>query len=145
MSVLPVETRVTMLLNALLLFLVSIEPYAFNLVSLIGHFGGSGLDEAASILYALDMGGLMTILGFFANELAIEERCLVSPRAVSHYRVLRNILFLSGGLFFVSALPQFWIITVGATPVRFLLWPISLAISWIRRAYMPPRKLNRTR
>jgi hypothetical protein len=58
MSVLPVETAGTMLLNAAMLFLVSIEPYLLNL-----FFGSFQTPEVAVMIfaseaYALDLAGL---------------------------------------------------------------------------------------
>nr|MDO8082102.1 TMEM175 family protein [Candidatus Freyarchaeota archaeon] len=139
MSVLPMETRTTTLLNIILLFLVSIEPYVFNLVSLIGHFHSTQIDNFASIVYAFDMGGLMAIMAFFAHALSIEEKGLVSPLQMSRFKDIRNILFISAGLFFISVIPEFWIWTIEGTPIRFYFWLIPLVISWLRRAWIPKK------
>jgi uncharacterized membrane protein len=77
-SVLPMENRTTIMLNILLLFLVSLESCLFNLVSLFGHVPETSSLMYASVLYALDMAGLMTILAFFTHELAIEEKKLIA-------------------------------------------------------------------
>jgi uncharacterized membrane protein len=145
MSVLPVENRTTMVLNVTMLFLVSIEPYAFNLVSLILDFGGTGLDDLASAIYALDMGGLMAILAFFASQLAVEEKGLVSRSITGRFRAIRNYLFVSAGLFFVTALPQFWVWTIGGTPVRFYFWILPLIISRLKSSFEFQDKKKRRR
>jgi len=133
MSVLPVETRITLLLNFLMLFLVVIEPYLFYLVSQFGHAGDYQLVDYASALFALDMGGLMAILGFFNHELSVEEKRLIPQELLPRHKRTRNVLFVSAGLFFLTALPQFWSLQIDAVPTRFYLWLSPLAISWISR------------
>jgi len=146
MSVLPVENRTTILLNVALLFLVSIEPYAFNLVSLVGHFHVTELDNYASTLYSLDMAGLMMILAFFAHELTIEERGIVSPERAANYKWVRTILFVSTAVYFVTILPLFWTATLQELPLRFYFWVVALLISWLASAYRLPKegKVKRT-
>jgi hypothetical protein len=145
MSVLPVETHTTMFLNIVLLFLVGIEPYAFNLVSLIGSFMSTELDNYASIIYALDMVGLMVLLGFFSHVLSIQEKGLVSPDRAARYGGVRNVLFMSAGLFLITLLPEFWTWRIAGVPVRFYLWVLPLAVSFLKRAYSLPRDKNRSR
>jgi hypothetical protein len=119
---------------------VGVEPYAFNLVSLIGSFSSTELDNYASIIYALDMGALMIIMAFFSHALSIEEKGLVNPAVASRYRLIRNILLLSGGLFLFTVLPQFWVWTIIGVPIRFYFWLIALSVSYVRRAYQFPRE-----
>ncbi|WXG44029.1 MAG: TMEM175 family protein [Promethearchaeati archaeon SRVP18_Atabeyarchaeia-1] len=137
MSVLPVETRLAMLLNVALLFLVGIEPYTFNLVSLIGSFSSSQLDEYASVVYALDMAGLMLLLASFSHVLSTGKKLVTPPRALRYHKV-RNVLFLSAVLFLITLLPQFWEMRVNGAPIRFYLWAIPLGISFTRRGYSLP-------
>lgn len=73
MSVLPVETGRMMVANMLLLFLVSVEPYLYNLipvsfVPLPGQLD-SGITTA---LYAADMGSMFLIIAYFTHEITIE-------------------------------------------------------------------------
>jgi uncharacterized membrane protein len=142
MSVLPVETKTTIFLNVIMLFLVSVEPYLFNLVefSLFGHAAQSELLDYTSILFALDMAGLMAILAFFTHQLAIEEKKLISPELLWKYKRTRNFLFLSAGLFVLTLLPQFWSWKFQDTPLRFYFWFAPLAVSWIRRISERPPK-----
>lgn len=144
MSVLPIETGTTMFLNTVMLFLVSLEPYLFNLISLFGHITNSELVNNASILYALDMAGLMTVLAFFTHELTIEEKNLVPPESLSKYKGIRNSMFIWAGLFLITVLPQFWSWRVQDIPLRFYLWFVPLAAYWLIRTHESPPKPNQT-
>jgi len=126
MSVLPVETGTTVLLNIVLLFLVSIEPYLFSLL----NYAELTVFAYASVLYALDLAGLMAILALFTKMLTAEERKLVAASELSRQRIVRNILFLSSLLFLVSALPHFLSWRVQGTPVRVLFWYVPLVVLW---------------
>ncbi len=146
MSVLPIETRKTVLLNVFMLLLVALEPYLFNLVTLFNHeINNPGLIDAASTMFAFDMAGLMAILGFFANELAVEEKKLVPKRMMTRYHRMRDSLFSYAIVFAFTALPQFWFYTVGGIPVRFYLWIIPLVVFWFSRRYFenPRRQANK--
>jgi len=133
MSVLPLETRATIFLNILMLFLVVIEPYLFYLVTLFGHVYEYLLVDYASVIYSLDMGGLMAILAFFNHELSVEEKRLIPQELLPRHKRARNVLFVSAGLFFLTALPQFWSWQIDGVPLRFYLWFSPLAVSWISR------------
>jgi uncharacterized membrane protein len=134
MSVLPVETSGTMFLNAVMLFLVSIEPYLLSLL-VSGSFQASEVAVLifASEAYALDLAGLTSIMGLFAHQLTIEERKLVKPELVGQYRHIRNVQYLAAFLFAVSALPPFWAWEILGTPTRFFLWYAILVFIWISR------------
>lgn len=60
MSALPLETATAVSLNIALLFLVSVEPY---LLSLVNTAEAILIFDDASIVYALDLAGLVAILG----------------------------------------------------------------------------------
>ena len=64
MSVLPVEDTKVVAANMVLLFLVSAEPYLYNLMTISSPLPSAGqLDSAiTTALYALDLGALMIIL-----------------------------------------------------------------------------------
>lgn len=132
MSVLPMEDRFVVALNIGLLFLVSIEPYLFYLNITFDLLSHEALLNAASIGYALDMTGLMGVLALFTHQLAMEERGLVPKEALSRYKRLRDVLFLSAALFAITALPLFWAIKVLGQPVRFVFWFVPLIISSAR-------------
>jgi uncharacterized membrane protein len=133
MSVLPLETGATIFLSILMLFLVVIEPYLFYLVTLFGDVLEYRLVEYASVIYALDMGGLMAILAFFNHELSVEEKRLIPQEVLARHKRARNLLFVSAGLFFLTVLPQFWSWQIDRVPLRFYLWFSPLVVSWISR------------
>ena len=133
MSVLPLEEMTTVILNIVMLFLVSIEPYLFYLNVVFDFSGHPALLDAASIAYALDMAGLMAILALFTHQLTIEDRKLLPQNLLAKYRRIRTIMFFSAGLFALTIAPIFWSWTILSTPLRFYLWFAPLVLSSIRR------------
>lgn len=133
MSVLPMENRTTKLLNVAMLFLVSLEPYLFNLVTLFGRATETQVVEYASLLYAADMAALVVILAFFTHELAIEEKQLIAPELLEPYRNVRNSMLISVGLFLLTMAPQLWTWRIQNVPLRFCLWLIPISLLWIGR------------
>ena len=119
MSVLPVQTTWTRVLNTILLFLVALEPYLFNIppffLSPPQIF--SELYDVTSSIYALDIGAIYGILALFAHILASEERKLVAPDLLRKYRLSRNLEIVVAVIFLVSAIPQVWILNV-----RYAIW-----------------------
>ena len=132
MAVLPMEDSVTVILNLVLLFLVSIEPYLFYLNITFDLLSHELLLNSASMLYALDMTGLMLILALFTHQLAREERGLVSKESMARFKRVRNTLFISGGLFAITILPLFWTFKLWDLPIRFYFWFIPLILSSVR-------------
>ena len=129
MSVLPLERRRTTFANVLLLFCVAIEPFLFNLLQ--RPFAGvetSSFLGTASTLFALDVGGMMLMLGLFCNEIATKDRKLVSMDLIETFRSERNVWLLSAAFFFVSAIPIFWSLQINGIPIRFLIWVVPLAL-----------------
>jgi len=133
MAILPVEDDVVVALNLALLFLVSIEPYLFYLNITFDILAHELLLDYASILYALDMAGLMLILALFTHQLAGEEKGLVPKEAITRYKRVRDVLCVSGALFAITILPIFWAVKIQSLPIRFYLWSVPLVLSSIRR------------
>jgi uncharacterized membrane protein len=133
MSVLPVEDSRTIVLNVVMLFLVSVEPYLFYLNVVFDLEQHEVMLNAASIAYALDMAGLMAILALFTHELTIEEKKLVPQDILGNYRRVRNSLFLAAVIFGATIFPIFWTTKVLGTPLRFYLWFVPLVAVSIRR------------
>jgi len=129
MSILPIENGFTLALNLVLLFLISIEPYLFYLNITFDLYSHELLLNYASMLYALDMTGLMAILALFTHQLAKEEKGLVSRDSLARFKRVRNILFASAALFAITVLPLFWIIKLWSLPLRIHLWIIPLILS----------------
>lgn len=127
MTSLPLETETTVLLNVALLFLVSVEPY---LLSLLNAAEAISIFDYASVIYALDLAGLLAILGLFTHMLTFEERKLIPTRQLGHERRVRNAFFFSAFLFLVSTLPQFLDWRFEGTPLRVLFWYVPLIVIW---------------
>jgi len=142
MSVLPIQTRTTRILNVAMLFSVSLEPYLFNLVTLYGHAGETLVVEYASMFFAADMAALVTILAFFIHQLSVEEKQLIAQELVNPYRRVRNSLAISTLLFLLTMIPQLWDLTFFDIPLRFYLWLIPLAIFWTGRLPEKPEDSN---
>lgn len=132
MSLLPLEDNTIIILNVALLFLVSVEPYLFYLNITFDLIAHELLLNYASILYALDMAGLVTIIALFTHQLAREEKGLVPKESLAKYKRVRNTLFISAALFLVTVLPIFWSFKLWDLPVRFYFWFIPLILSSIR-------------
>jgi uncharacterized membrane protein len=133
MSVLPVEDSRTVVLNIVMLFLVSVEPYLFYLNAVFDLEQQEAMLNAASIAYALDMAGLMTILALFTHELTSEEKKLLPQDILGKYRTVRNSLFLAAVIFGATILPVFWTIRVSGAPLRFYVWFVPLIAASVRR------------
>ena len=124
MSVLPVETGPVIAINIVLLFLVSVEPYLYNLM-----IGSSNAPPAGQLylgtttsLFAVDMGLMMLILAYLSSQLAVEEKKLVPKELFRTYRLQAYASVITAALFFVSIFPIFWSFTVFGIQTRFLLW-----------------------
>jgi uncharacterized membrane protein len=133
MSALPLEDNTTVNLNLVLLFLVSIEPYLFYLNITFDLLSHEAFLNIASILYALDMTGLMLILALFTHQLAIEEKRLLPKESLTRFKRVRDILFVSAALFAITVLPVFWTFKLLGQPIRFCFWFIPLLLSLFRR------------
>jgi len=111
---------------------VAIEPFLFNLLQ--RPFAGvetSSFLGTASTLFALDVGGMMLMLGLFCNEIATKDRKLVSMNLIETFRSERNVWLLSAAIFFVSAIPIFWSLQINGVPFRFLIWVAPLALLFL--------------
>ena len=127
MSVLPVESTKVVAANMVLLFLVSAEPYLYNLMTISSPLPSTGqLDSAiTTALYALDLGALMIILAFFTYELTLEDRHLIPRELMKAYRLTMYSTFIAAVIFIISALPIFWnivIISSPHVPLRYFMW-----------------------
>ncbi len=131
MSVLPMETRGLLIFNLVLLFVVVLEPYLLNIISVDAS---SGVAEAASVLYAFDIAAMNGILAAFLHVLAREESGLVTPSATRRMRVLRDYNLGSALFFAFTTLPVFWQWDVLPNfPSRIILWILTLPGGWAVR------------
>ena len=136
MSALPLQTERMIGANMLLLFLVSVEPYLFNLI-------GSGSIDLGTItaVYAVDLGSMNLILAYFTHVLTIEEKSLIPNSLVRTYRLQRNSTLITAAIFLVSALPQLYIMVFGF-PLRFELWIATLGMYSVRRKIQTTTKTD---
>ena len=136
MSVLPIETRLTLLLNSLLLFTVTLEPYIYNILRLGGASSPipASLFESASSLFGIDLGAMMFVMGVFTLALADEEKHLVPGRLISQLRSEAASWFIASAVFLVSAIPLFGrmdlsgVVTSGFT-IRQVMWIVALIVA----------------
>jgi uncharacterized membrane protein len=140
MSALPVETPTTMVLNIVLLFTVSLEPYIFNILR-SGNFPNAptiSLFETASSSYGVDLAAMMFIMGVFTLALADEEKRLVPESMLSRLKSESTLWFVSCGVFLASALPIFGRIDMGGVlltglSLRIIMWLGAILVTWVER------------
>lgn len=127
MAVLPIETSFALIANLVLLFVVAIEPYLFYVLT---SAQTTGLADAASVAYALDVGGMFLLQAALARMVVNEEKARshgqlpLHPLVLARFRRVVRLDAVIGLVFVVSALPLFWV----DTPIgflRFYLWSSS--------------------
>jgi len=135
MAVHAAEDRRTIVLNAALLFSVSIEPFLFNL--LFGANQGSVFIGAVSQAYSLDLGVMIGVLGLFSWDLAIGRRPSLAPAVQHSLRREAGARWLVAGIYAVSAAPIFFQPLVFTQPVRIWIWAIGLGVLFWARGRAP--------
>ncbi|HEV2389758.1 MAG TPA: hypothetical protein VGS04_03445 [Nitrososphaerales archaeon] len=124
MAVLPVETPFALVANLVLLFIVAIEPYLFYVLIYVKT---SGLADAASVAYALDVGGMFLMQAALARMVVAGEKAPLQgavplhPAVLARFRTTMKLNVVVGLIYVISALPVFWM----DTPIgylRFDLW-----------------------
>ena len=127
MSVLPTENTKIVATNMVILFLVSIEPYLFNLLNTSAYTPSLGQLNSASTttLYALDLGCLLLVIAYFIHELTVEDRRLIPRDLMKEYRLMMYTSLVGAFMFLASALPVFWsviVISSPTVPLRYVMW-----------------------
>jgi len=119
--------------NLLLLFLVAVEPFLYNMLY---NNNASGMSEGISILYALDLGGMFFILAFFSHRI-YKRKEVANGANLRKYGVRRNAFLISLAIVLISCLPVFWSLQLslsflgGVVPsdlsirLRIILWILS--------------------
>jgi uncharacterized membrane protein len=130
-SVLPIQTETMRRINMALLFLVAVEPYFFNI--LVSPDTPTSLAQNVSSYYAIDIGCMNLILGYYTHQLTIKEKKLIPGELIEKYRVSRNATIAEGVLFVISAFPIFWTIMILGTQLRIILWIFSFPLGWISK------------
>lgn len=140
MSVLPAETTVLVRLNMVLLFLVALEPYLFNVLAAAQPLSSSPLGPTISSYYGLDVGGMNLILAYFSYVLTQEEKKLIPRELIRSFKIGRNLGFVAGLLFVLSAIPIVWTLSIGGFPLRIAMWIASTPLIWTTRIAVRRRK-----
>ncbi len=131
MSVLTLETRLTMGLNTVLLFSVSIEPFLFNVLKQPNL--SLGFFDSVSTAYAVDLGVMLSVLGLFGWELATAKHATLGASVQKSFRTEAVNRWVVAGIFFVSAVPVFGVVEVGGEYLRIWLWVIPLVLFQLNR------------
>jgi uncharacterized membrane protein len=127
MSKLRTETRTTLGLNVILLFLAVLQPYLLNIV-----ISRPNIFDFTSVLYAIDMAGLLGVCALFAHVLVTDGRNALSEQESKSYKSARKWYTISAGIFLVSAAPLLMTSTILGQSLRVWLWIATLLISPIR-------------
>jgi uncharacterized membrane protein len=90
---LDMDRKSEVVLNAVLLFLVVIEPYLWTLIR----------SSSGATLYAVDVGTTMLILGIFSHFIILEAR--KKGEDVRQMMSSRSLTFVSAFVFYASILP----------------------------------------
>lgn len=118
-----VETSIALDVNILLLLLVALEPYLYNL--LWAQSASSGLANAVSSLFSIDIGGVM-VANSALLEIAFRQHLQRKDLgALPILRTYRKQLAASGAIYFLAALPFFWTVVVFTVPLRVWLWLLA--------------------
>ncbi len=125
-SALKFTTRSIMILNIILLFFVSIEPYLFNILK--SPSINDAIFNTSSAIYAFDMGSIMIILGIL-TYIVIKQK--VITKKLNHYKQQILASFIIGAIFFISILPFFWSFEIYNIKGRFFIWLVSFPIIYI--------------
>jgi uncharacterized membrane protein len=132
MSVLPVENWLTLTLNSALLFTVSMEPFLYNVLVLDQNLSS----QISSEYFALDLGVMNTVLGFFSLVVGSEQRKLVPRDLTKGFKIESARRFVTATLFFISIAPFFWGMGPDQFRWRYYLWILILIISASQRRSM---------
>jgi hypothetical protein len=139
MSVLPVETRLVIFMNVLLLILVAIFPYLFD--QLISPLNTGDVQNYSSILFTIDYGVTLLIMAAFAHIISIEEKQLVATSLITLYKTARTRVFLLSLIVFASlAFPWNW--TLFSVPARFYIWAVPVIIYWFNQMAGSPAQVS---
>ena len=124
-SVLRVESVLMVRLNMLLLFLVAVEPFLFNLLVAQSNTGAS-LEQYVSSYYALDIGAMNAVLAYFSHLLTKQEKKMISTDVIARFKRGRNVAIVTAFMFGLSALPFFWATAFWGIEWRFLIWILTI-------------------
>jgi hypothetical protein len=96
----------------------------------------NSLGQNISIIYALDLGGVFTVQAFFASSVLTNKNR--PEKLLRSYKFRGNMQLINAALFFISAVPIFWGLSIPISdsmsiPLRYTFWIIALFVQQIRR------------
>jgi uncharacterized membrane protein len=129
MSVMPVNEQRTVLLNTLLLFTVSLEPFLFIVLKSPNTSGSFW--QVVSQAYAIDLGTMMAVLASFTASLSVDQSVRLHPKIRARFRQESISRYATAAVFFVSVIPFFGEVYVFDEPLRIVIWfvPLAYAVS----------------
>ncbi len=125
-SVLPFETRATVVLNVVMLFFVAVEPYLFN--QLFTFTASASVGNLTEVYYSVDLAAVFLCLGYLTHVLLTGERTVPSSESDRYFATTRNLELISGVVFLISTLPIFWTTQVFGNPLRVYVWLLPLVL-----------------
>jgi uncharacterized membrane protein len=131
MAVLPVEVRGALILNLVILMCVALEPYTLYVLDSSQNIS---LVEWSSFTYALDVGLIYLFLAGLAHIFLTEVKkprtgLRIHPAIIKGFRHTMWAELFLGGIFVISALPFFWVLTpIGY--LRFDIWYLSFGVGF---------------
>jgi uncharacterized membrane protein len=123
------ETPGQIRLNFAILFLVLLVPYFFFLLARgPTGFVDSRMNEVASILFALNLAAIMSILAIFSDQIAKCQKDRCHPGTSTRNSIYRVVFYSSAVILTVSTLPFILDLALFGIPLGYFFWtgPIIL-------------------
>ncbi len=136
-TVLPFETRGTLVLNVVMLFFVAVEPYLFNQLFNLATQADVNLTE---VYYAVDLAAVFLCLAWLTHLLITGSEPPLPAASSSYFSRTRNLELASSAIFLISTIPTFWTTTVFGAPLRVYVWLVPLVIGRAGGALLDRRK-----
>ena len=127
-TLLPAETRISMLLNMALLFCVALEPFLYYVQQTTTYLP---FLDYSSEFYGLDLGFMFAILGAMTYMIVPNARSRKTTLNVTPLGSFKTTVAVDGiasAMFIVSTLGIFWVQIPGIGFLRFLIWYCALSI-----------------
>jgi hypothetical protein len=121
-------------LNMLLLFLVAVEPFLFNMLVSQSNVSAS-LEQYVSSYFALDIGAMNVVLAYFAHLLTKQKKSRITSDVITRFRRSRNVGLVTAVMYIVSALPFFWATDFLGIELRFIIWILTIPVIRIAHSF----------
>jgi uncharacterized membrane protein len=140
MASLSFNAEGTFACNLLLLFCVALEPYTYY----VTVESGLVLQKFASSAYAIDLGAMMMALAglkYLGLRMVKRDERKPGQARQERFQSMNRVMVTQtavGVLFFVSALPFFWVSVAVGGYLRYDIWYILLGVFFVvSRPYRP--------